>query len=181
MGLETVKEDILGSAKKEADAMLAEARKEANRITRESEKKIEEIKEKSDAETKKILDTIKRQELANAELENKKMLLEAKKQIIDNVFIEAAKKLEMMDDKKRGAYMKKLLEKAKNDIEIAYVHLNQKDEKFLKDFKVEHEDIIGGLIAENMEKTIRVDYSFETLLQGIKENELQNINKVLFS
>ena len=38
----------------------------------------------------------------------------------------------------------------------------------------------GGLIAENKDGTVRVDYSFDTMLQTIKENELQSINKVLF-
>ncbi len=180
MGLEALKEEILNSAKEQANSLIAEARKEANRIMKEAEKKIEEMKEKSDIETKKMLDTIKRQELASAELENKKILLEAKKQIIESVFIEAKKRLENLDDKKRESYLKKLLEKAKNDIEIEYVYCNKKDTKFLKGFNVEIANIIGGLIAENKERTIRVDYSFETLLQGIKENELQNINKLLF-
>ncbi len=181
MGLEAVKEEILNSAKEQSNSLLAEARKEANKIMREAENKIEEMKEKNDLETKKILDMIKRQELASAELENKKMILEAKKQVIENVFSEAKKKLESLDDKKREAYVKKLLEKAKSDIEVAHVYCNKRDIKFLKDFNAETAEIIGGLIAENKEKTIRVDYSFETLLQSIKENELQDINKMLFA
>jgi len=180
MGLETVKEEILSNAKEQSNSLIAEARKEANRITREAEKKMEGMTEKSEAETKRILDMIKRQESANAELENKKMLLEAKKQTIEGVFSEAMKKLEELDDKKREAYIKKLLEKAKNDIEIAHVYCNKKDAKFLKGFDAEPISIIGGLMAENKEKQVRVDYSFETLLQGMKENELQNISKVLF-
>ena len=180
MGLETVKEEILSNAREQSNSITAEARREASRITREAERKMEDMKEKSEAETKKILDIIKRQELATAELENKKMILEAKKQIIESVFSEAVKKLEALDDKKRESYVKKLLEKAKNDINIFHVYCNKEDSKFLKDFKAEAANIIGGLMAENKEKTIRVDYSFETLLQSIKENELQNINKVLF-
>ena len=46
---------------------------------------------------------------------------------------------------------------------------------------MENFNLIGGLIAENKEKTTRVDYSFETILDGIKDSELQNINKSLFS
>ena len=180
MGLEAIKEEILSNAKEQANSSIAEARKEANRIMKEAERKIEEMKEKSDIEIKKMLDAIKRQELASAELENKKMLLEAKKQIIEGVFIEAKKRLENLDDKKRESHLKKLLERAKNDIEIEYVYCNKRDTKFLKGFNVETANIIGGLIAENKERTIRVDYSFETLLQSIKENELQNINKLLF-
>ncbi|MBI2656947.1 hypothetical protein HYX03_04360 [Candidatus Woesearchaeota archaeon] len=181
MGLEAVKEEILNSAKEQSNSLLAEARKEANKIMREAEKKAEEMREKNDLETKKILDIIKRQELASAELESKKMVLEAKKQVIENVFSEAKKRLESLDDKKRESYIKQLLERAKSDIEVAHVYCNKKDIKFLKDFKAEAAEIIGGLIAENKEKTIRVDYSFETLLQSIKENELQNINKILFA
>ena len=180
MSLESVKDEILNTAKSQANAMLAEARKEANRITTEAEKKIEEMKAKGEAEIKRILDTIKRQEMSSAELESKKMLLEAKKQVIDAVFGEAKKKIANIPDKKREELVKKLLEKAKKDIDAAYVYCNSKDSKFLKGFNAQHIDIIGGLIAENKERTIRVDYSFETLLQDIRENELQSISKVLF-
>jgi len=180
MGLEAVKEEILNSAKEQSNSMVAEARKEADRIMKEAERKIEEMKEKSEAETKKAIEAIKRQELASAELENKKMFLEAKKQVIDGVFSEAKKRLESLEDKKREVHIKKLLEKIKHDIDAAYIYCNKKDAKFLKNLETESIGIIGGLIAENKEKNIRVDYSFETMLQIIKENELQSINKILF-
>ena len=118
--------------------------------------------------------------MASAELENKKMLLEAKKELIESVFIEVRKKLASLDDEKRESYIKKLLEKAENDIEVANVYCNKRDLEFLKDFNTEAVDITSGLIAENKDTTIRVDYSFETMLQSIKENELQSINKILF-
>ena len=180
MGLETVKGEIIRNAKEREDSLIAEARRESNKIIKETEEKVKKIKEKSEAETKRTIDMINKQELASSELENKKMLLDAKKQIIDRAFIEAKKRLESLDFKKRETYMQKLLEKAKNELEIAYVYCNKKDSEFLKEFKVEPVDISGGLIAENKEKTMRVDYSFETILQSIKENELQSINKVLF-
>ncbi|MBI2101797.1 hypothetical protein HYT53_04260 [Candidatus Woesearchaeota archaeon] len=180
MGLEAVKEEIIRNAKEQETALIAEARKEANRIVRETEKKIEEIREKSEADTKKMLDTIKRQEIASAELESKKMALEAKKEAIGNVFSEAKKKLEGMDDKKRELCIKHLIEKTKKEIEVANIYCNKRDAKFLKGFNVQAIDIAGGLIAENKEKTIRVDYSFEILLESIKETELQSASKILF-
>lgn len=181
MGLEAVKEEIIRNAKEQSSSLIAEARKEANKVMKETEKKIEEMKEKGDAQTKRLIDAIKRQELASAELENKKMLLNAKKQVIESVFMEAKKRLETLDDKKREACIRKLLEKTKNDIEVAYAYCSKKDAKFLKGFDVNAVDIIGGLLAENKDKTIRIDYSFETLLQIIKENELQTVNKILFA
>ncbi len=181
MGLEAVKEEIIRNAKAQEETLIAEAKNEARKIMKETEKKIEEIREKNNAELKKRADIIKKQELASAELENKKMLLEAKKQLIESVFSEAKNKVESLDEKKRMAYIKKLLEKAKKDIEVEYVYCNKKDLKLLKDFSPEAIDITGGLITENKDKTVRVDYSFDTMLQNIKENELQSINRILFS
>ena len=180
MGLEAVKEEVIRTAKTQEESLIAEARKETIKIIDEAEKKVAEVKEESDAETKRKIDVIKKQELASAELENKKMLLEAKKQLIDKVSNEVQKKVENLDSKKRGEYINKLLEKAKNDIEVENLYCNKNDAKFLKDFNAKTVDIIGGLIAENKDEIVRVDYSFDTMLQNIKENELQSINKVLF-
>ena len=180
MGLETVREEILDSAKLHAGSIISDAKKEAQKIAKEADRKVEELKKKIDEETGKRMETIKRQETASAELESKKALLEAKKQAIDNAFEEARKYLEHLDDRKKEVYMKKLLEKAKNDIEIGHYYFSEKDAKFLREYKAEALSILGGLIAENKEKTIRVDYSFDTILQGIKESAMQDINKILF-
>ena len=180
MGLEAVKEEVIRQAKEQESAMLAEARKESGRISKETEKKSEEMKNKSDTETKKIMDTLKRQALASAEMESKKMLLEAKKQLIDGIFAEAKKKLDEMDEKKRENILKKLLEKSRRELETEYVYCSRKDMKFFRDIKSEPANIMGGLIAENRDRTIRIDCSFETMLESIKESELQNINKILF-
>ena len=180
MGLEAVKEEILNSAKEQANSLIADARKESSRTARETEKKIEELQSKSEADTKRALDMIRRQELASAELDNRKTLLEAKKQIIEAAFAEARKRLENLDDKKREVMMEKLLEKAKSEIEAAKIYCNRKDAKFVKGIDTLAADIIGGLIAENREGTVRIDYSFDTMLQSIKESELQSISKVLF-
>jgi len=181
MGLEAVKEEVIRTAKTQEESMIAEGRKETIRLMNEAEEKVARLKEKSDLETKRAMDLIKKQEFASAELENKKMLLEAKKQLIDKVFNEVQKKVEKLDSKKRGEYIHKLMEKAKNDIEVENIYCNKNDIKFLKDFNAKTVDIMGGLIAENKDETVRVDYSFDTILENIKENELQSINKVLFS
>lgn len=180
MGLEAVKEEILGNAKKQANSLVANARKESDRLMKEAEKKAEEMREKNEAETKIIIDRLKRQELASAGLEKKKMVLECKKQIIESVFAEAKKMLEGLDDKKRESFIKKLLESVQNDIEPMHFYCNKRDIKFLKGLDAKAADIIGGLIAENKDKTIIVDYSFEAMLESIKENQLQEISKILF-
>jgi V/A-type H+/Na+-transporting ATPase subunit E len=180
MGLEVVKEEIIRNAKTQEQALLAEAKKEADNIVKETQDKIAGFKEKVNAEAKKFTEIISRQEAASAELEGKKMLLEAKKEVVDIVFDETRKRLNKLSDKKREAYLKKLLAKAKKDIDVAKIFCNKNDTKIIKDPDAEPMDMIGGLIAENRDGTVRVDYCFDTLLQNIKENELQKISKILF-
>lgn len=180
MGLEEVKEEIIRNAKEQESAMLAEARKEASRILKEAEKKIAELREKAEADAKKAIESAKRQALSSANMEGKKMILEAKKQAIENVFAEAKKNIEALDDKKREAYIKNLVERAAKEIDIGKVYCSKKDMKFLKGFSAEPCDMIGGLIAENKEGTVRIDISFEAMLETIKESEMHTINKLLF-
>ena len=180
MGLESVKEEILGSANAKASDLIAQARKESDRLMKEAEKKCEELREKSLAEAKAAIERLKRQETASAEQEKKKIILESKKQVIESVFAGARKSLEELSDKKREALIKKLLEKARSDIEAAYFYCNKRDVKLLKGLDVKPYDIIGGLIAEDKERKTIVDYSFETILESIKESQLQEISKLLF-
>ena len=180
MSLDAVKEEVLSSAKAEASAIASEGKREASRILREADKKIEDLKEKTEAETKKILESMKRQETASAELEAKRIMLEAKKELVDKAFDTARKKLEDMEDKEREALMKKIMHKIKVDIDICHLYCSKKDARHLKDFKTETADISGGLIAENSQKTVRVDCSYETMLQSIRESKMHEINKILF-
>ena len=180
MGLEAVKDEILANARKQEDALLAEAKKEADKIMKEAQNSIAEFKQKTEAETKRLAEMINRQETASAELESKKLILEAKKEAMESAFDEARKIVEKLSGKKREEYMNRLLEKAKNDIEVDKVYCNKNDARLVKGFKAESADIIGGIIAENKDGTVRVDYSFDALLQTIKENELQKISKLLF-
>jgi len=180
MGLETVKDEIIRDAKNQEESLIGEGRKETVRLMNEAEKKLAEMSQNSAQETKRMAEMIKKQELASAELENKKMLLEAKKELIDQVFNGVQKNFEGLDKKKREEYMNKLLEKCKKDIDVENVYCNKKDLDLAKNLNAEPDDIIGGIIAENKEKTIRVDYSFDSMLQNMKENELQSINKILF-
>ena len=180
MGLEAVREEIIKNAKEQESALIAEARKEASRIIKDAEAKVREIEEKNEAEAKKSIEAIKKQALASGEMESKKLQLEAKKQAIEMAFEEAKKSLESTDSSKRESMTKNLIEKAKKEIDVACVYCSRADAKFLKGIKTENADIAGGIIAENKETTIRVDYSFDTLLESVKEFEMQNISKLLF-
>lgn len=180
MGLEKVKEEIISKARQSADAAIKEGKSEAERIMKEAEKKAIKNKEKIEAELKTIEAAIKRKELASSELEIKKMILEEKKRAIEEVFEEVKKTLKNLSDKKREEHIKRLIERAKKEIDVKHVYSNKRDRRFIKDFETEETEILGGLIAENSSRDIRVDYSYDAVLEGIKEHYLQDLGKILF-
>lgn len=180
MGLEKVKEEIISKAKQEADVLIKEGRDEAERIMKNVEEKIKEKKGEIYLELKKIKESINNKEIASSELGIKKMFLEEKKRAVENVFSEVRKKIETLSDKKREEHIKNLIEKAKEEIDVKYIYCNNQDKKFIQDFEVKEGEILGGVIAENEGRDVRVNYSYETLLEGIKEHYLQDLGKVLF-
>lgn len=85
-----------------------------------------------------------------------------------------------MNDKRRKEIIEKLITKGKNEIDITTVYCNKKDKKHIQNFNCKEIDIMGGVILENEDKSIRIDSSFETLLKNIKDNSLQEIARKLF-
>ena len=73
-----------------------------------------------------------------------------------------------------------LYRKAGSEIDIGKVYCNKKDSKMFKGVETSSTDIIGGLIAESKDGLIRVDYSFDTMLESIKENEIKGVVDALF-
>ena len=180
MGLEELKEEILNNARDESSKIIEEAEKEAKEIISKAKKRIDEYKTKLWDDKERLIENLAKMKMAQARSEAKKLLLEKKKEIMNNVFEKVRQKLAALDDNKRKRYIQQLIEKAKNEMNIETVYCSKKDMKLLKDFKCEEAGIIGGIIVENKDKSVRIDYSFETMLDSLKEKSLQEIVKKLF-
>lgn len=180
MGLQNVKQEIIENANKESQELTNQAKEQAKKILDKAKAEIKQEKDQIKTELKdyeKKLNTI---DIASSELELKKMLLDEKKKAIDKVFEEVTKQLQSLPSEKRKEHIQKLLDKAKNELEVSFVHCNKQDRNEIKDCEVILIDNLGGIIAENKSKEMRVDYCYETLLEGIKDKYLQDLGKILF-
>ena len=180
MGLEKVKDEILDKGRQDAKAITDAAKQEARKISADAEKKAKECTKAAEKELKETLEAMERKEMLNAEMELRKEELSAKKEAVEEVFAAVRKSLQALDAKKREAFLKKLLGKADKEIDVGSIYCNSKDAKAVGQNEAKA-DIIGGLIAENHDGSIRVDYSYETMLDSIKEAHLQDIAGILFS
>ena len=178
MGLEQIEKEIVEIKNKEASKMIEEANTKALEIKEETENKIAEEDKRSEDETEKLLDQIKQSFEAIAKFEIKRTELSSKKEIIEQVFEKTIEKINSLDDKTAEKLTKILLDDAKNEIDVKTIYCNEKTKKIIpKEFKVKTEEMIGGIIAENSDGTIRVDNRFETILEEVRRDALKKIAK----
>lgn len=179
MSLNKVVEDILykGEEKKREIVRLGE--KERDEQIQQAERKIEENRVKEERKTRSLIDQMEQQELSSAELESKKILLAAQRRTIDELKgLALAELAEYPADKRKKLYSK-LMVKAKKDLGDCYVY-SSKDDKAILQLPAGMTsggviDCIGGLVFESKDRSVRLDFRFESLLEEIWNKKLQEI------
>src|SRR3989344_5987537 len=157
MGLNEVKQEILRNAQKQAGSIIADANNEAKAIGDNAQVEIQEYRDKVEKNTTALISAMERKESAGVEFDLKKALLDKKKEIIERVFTNVLNDLVSASAKKKEDILKMLIAKAGKEA-----------------------DIIGGVIAETADGTMRIDYSYEEILDAIKKDNLQQIALLLF-
>lgn len=181
MGLERVKERVLEEAgqkaKERIDAANAEAREILNSFRNKVKEKESALKSQLEAEVA----SIKKREAATAKLESKKLLLTFRKDFIEGIFSQARERLSKLTEQEMASHIKKLLKKAESELKVAVVYCNRKDAKYASGYKVKEAEIAGGLIAETADGSLRADYSYEALLEQLKDSLMPELDKLLFA
>src|SRR3990172_13260953 len=101
MGLDEVKQEILDKAKLEADSIIREAEQEARKIVDDFDKKVSDYRKESEANTKRVIDNLEKREIAQAEFDVKKRLLNKKKEIVDKAVIKAKEEITAYSDSRK--------------------------------------------------------------------------------
>ncbi len=183
MGLQEVKKKIVEEAERQAKLLLADADTEAKKIERAAKEEVEKYKSELQQNAETMLKTAERKEHAAAEFEGKRILLDTKKALIEQVMGETTQRLQKLPSAERNKLLEKLMKKAAHEIDIKKVYVNEKDGAAAKSkgIAVEKKAMLGGLIAETEDGKISVDFSFETLLEQLKHEHLREIGEVLFT
>jgi len=180
MGLDEIRSRISENTQKETDRIIGEGNSAASKIIADTKQDLESQRAKFNEETKSLVEQMEKRTFTDARFEVRKRILEKKKQILAQVFDAVRKELIKMPDSERESWIKKILEKARNQIEIAHVYASSRDVRFVQGYNVEEAAIIGGVIVENSGKSLRIDYSFDAMLEEVKGETLQEVAKILF-
>ena len=180
MGIEEVKNQLIKEAEEKAQALLKEAELEVGKALSEVTTQLKQHREELSSKNLKLVESMKKKELAQAEFEGKKSLLDKKKEMIEQVLDVARNKLSSMSGGEKKKLNEKLLKEASSEIKVKTIYTAKGDSFKKKGIKSVEADIVGGVIAETEDGKVSVDLSFETLLDQIREEHLQEISEVLF-
>ena len=182
MGLEKVIDRIEKEGEKEIKVIELEAKQQADQITKDAREKAQEIAKIKQNETKKLIKNLNIQEKSVAELEAKKIRLNAEKEILDTTYEECLDALNLIPHNK---VISSLLVKVKKEMpEAVSIYSNKRDEELVRSLSdlnyAGNIESIGGIMAENIDGTMRLDYRYETIASNAWNRSLKEIADKLF-
>src|SRR3989344_6553643 len=181
MNLDNVVMEIISEAEKRAKEIEERAKIDREKVLSDVYEKVSEKKEKIKKETEEKINQERTKSLAVARLQAKKIEMNAKKESIENLYVEFAEKIYITE---KQSILKKLFGIASGKIDAGTIYVSSDDIKIAKDlFKnldIEEADVVGGLIIENKSKTEKLDFSLETLIDNLKKETISEVSKILF-
>src|SRR2546422_4003069 len=98
MGLESVVEDVLGRGRSEVEEIRRAALAERDRTLQNARAEGAKLLEVREKEAQQAAERLRVQALARAELEGKKVVLSAEKELLDEVYAKVLGKLAVLED-----------------------------------------------------------------------------------
>jgi len=205
MSLDTVVEDIRDEANARAEEIREEAEAEADEIVAEAEADAEEIREQRLAEAEADAEEIREQRLAEAEatieqereqrissakLEAKQERLEARQAVLSEVRDAVEAELADLDPDTREELTRELLDAAAvefDDDDAVTVQGRADDEELLRELADEYDfeyggeyACLGGVVVRSEASRVRVNNTFDSVLEDVWEDELREVSDRLF-
>ncbi len=184
MTLDKVVDEIISKAREDANALKKEGKSEAITILKKAKSNASEIEDNATDYAKGVIEAMEKKELASAKLQCKRIELDSRKDIIDKVFDKLRQKVMMLDDKTKKKIYEKMIKKAVSEMDARYVYVNAKDTGLVKSIasglEIKEANILGGVIVEDKNQNVRIDCTFESVLEDVRDESLKDISKVLF-
>ncbi len=182
MGLDHVKKEIIDHAEEEARHIVGAAKEQAKKDIDAAHGIVDAFEAEVDATLKKELDALDKRYYASMQLLSKKILLQKKKELLEELFQEFSNDLVKMPKAERAKILRMLVDRAKKQCALGKIYCSQQDVSIVRGFfsAVQQKPLIGGIIAESKDGNYRFDYSFDTLLTNLQEKKLQEVYSLLF-
>lgn len=191
MSLETVVEDIRDEARARAEEILLEADERAEEIVREAEADRERILEDAEREVEQQIEQEREQKLSSAKLEAKQERLEARRDVLQEVRERVEDRLADLEDDRREELTRELLDAAMTEFgpdATIEVYGRSDDEDLLRSVLADYDhaeyagayDCLGGVVVEGVGSRLRVNNTFDSVIDEVWEDNLKGVSDRLF-
>ena len=191
MGLEVVVDEIKAKGDREAARIKSEAAANAKTIVDEATKRAEDIRLAAEADADLQAERIMIREVAAANLEVKRDLLNAQKELLDKVYSEAAAEIADLPADVHAKAVRSLLKDAAKQIKEGNVFANERDAEAVKAALSELKtlsgftfggitDIDGGVVVQSTDGQLTLDFSYQTYMGEVWESSLKDASEILF-
>jgi V/A-type H+-transporting ATPase subunit E len=190
MSLDTVVEDIRDEARARAEEIREEADERADEIVAAAEDEADDIREEAEAEAEREITQEREQKVSSAKLEAKQARLEARRDVLADVHESVEERIADLEGERREELTAALLSAAAAEVgsDDVAVYGRAEDEQLLKDLLAEYDgfayageyDCLGGVVVESEASRLRVNNTFDSVLEDVWEDELKEISDRLF-
>jgi len=184
MSLNKVVEDILRRGEERKREMVRLGEKERDEQISQADVKILEGRKREEKRLETLIAQMEQQEISSAELESKKALLAAQKQVMEELKECILHELEDYPSERRKKLYAKLVSRAKMELGECYVYTNARDKALIQlPTGMSYGgtvDCRGGLVFESNNRSYRLDYRFETMLEDVWNKNIREIYGKLF-
>ncbi|UCD92490.1 MAG: hypothetical protein JSV43_00740 [Methanobacteriota archaeon] len=182
MSLDEVIKNILKTGKAEAQAIIKEGQDEKNRQLKSAKDEGQKLMLEKTGESEDIIQRMKTQEIARAELESKKIVLGSQKEVLDSVYESALSKLK--DLPQNETLLRSLVAQHQDEIRTGRVYSNEKDAGIVKSLVGTNYsgtiDCMGGFVIESQDGQRRIDLRYETRLKEIWDDSIRDVSYLLW-
>ena len=191
MSLDTVVEDIRDEARARAEEIRADGESRAEAIISEAEADAQEIVADAEREVEQQIEQEREQQLSSAKLEAKQQRLEARRSVLQDVHERVEQAVVDIDGEQREELTRALLDAAAAEFEGAdsvQVYGRADDQELLEGVVADYDgfevagehDCLGGVVVEAEGSRVRVNNTFDSVLETVWEENLREISDELF-
>lgn len=191
MSLDTVVEDIRDEARARAEEIREAGEERADAIVAEARAEADRVREDREAAVERQIEQEREQAVSGATLEAKQERLEARRDVLEEVRTEVEARVAGFEGDRRETLTRSLLDSAATEFdagETVSVYGRPSDEALLTRVLADYEgwsyagerDCLGGVVVESEESRVRVNNTFDSVLDSVWENNLKELSDRLF-
>jgi V/A-type H+-transporting ATPase subunit E len=182
MGLDIVIKDIQNGAQAEVSKIKAEADAKVSEILNEARDAQKKMLGDSLAQAEENLKNYNQQVISSANLDVKRIRLNKRKNLIEQVYNKTFESIKSMPASKAEKLLNVLIEK--HEAEGVRIYSNKNSEAIIKKLSslsyAGNIDCIGGIVLENEDGTVRLDFAYDSILKNVYERSLKQISDILY-